>query len=545
MMGRPGDGGDIMSLGGAPHVPTRAPVSPPTSVSPPPPDPDPAATSSPRDTADLREIVQQAADAGTPLRLAGAGRWLDAGRPVVAARRVDLRALAGIVEYVPGDLTMTAGAGSTLAELQEVARAQGQFIPLDPWGDDSGTLGATLATTTAGPLSAALGLPRDVVLGMSVVTGTGELIRPGGRVVKNVAGFDLVRLMVGAWGTLGVITQATVRLRALPERDQSFAVAVPAGGATGLADWLAQLRAAPLHPLAMELLDHRLARSLELDTDDRDVLLIRLAGNADAVTAQRATLGHFGDPVAAPDHCWARLRGALSGHPVTLRLSAGPSELEAVWRVASALVARAVAAAPSADDAGASPVPDSPAMGSEPPTPQGHRAFLHASVGRGVVRLALPALPEQTLAELLGRAAPPGMRRVFERLPASLWPLLAPSAVADPLSRGVRLAFDPRAILNPGILGAEQDVTAPVSTTAGASAGPATARVATTAGASAGPATARVATAGGASAGPATTRVATAGGAGTGAATTDAAVAAKPIHGSVGTTPSSQRRGGS
>ncbi len=231
MMGHQGDDGDILSLGGAPHAPVQASVTPPPSLSPPPPDRQPSAHSAPRDTADLRELIRQATESGTALRLAGAGRWLDAGRPVVAARRVDLRALSGIVEYVPGDLTMTARAGSSLTELQEAARAEG-----------AGTLGATLATGTAGPLSTAVGLPRDVVLGIHVVTGTGDLVRAGGRVVKNVAGFDLVRLMVGAWGTLGAITETTVRLRALPERDETLAIAAPEGGPTELARWLARLR---------------------------------------------------------------------------------------------------------------------------------------------------------------------------------------------------------------------------------------------------------------------------------------------------------------
>ena len=87
----------------------------------------------------------------TPLRLRGAGCWLDAGRPVSPRTVLDLSALRGIVEYVPGDLTMTARAGTPLAHLQAAARAEGQFVPLDPWGTDRGTLGATLATATAGP----------------------------------------------------------------------------------------------------------------------------------------------------------------------------------------------------------------------------------------------------------------------------------------------------------------------------------------------------------------------------------------------------------
>ncbi|MHB1223569.1 MAG: FAD-binding oxidoreductase [Gemmatimonadaceae bacterium] len=398
----------------------------------------------PTDTADLREVVRAAADAGTSLRLAGAGGWLDAGRPVRAARLVFLGGLSGIVEYVPGDLTMTARAGTPLADLQAAALAEGQFIPLDPWGGDQGTLGATLATATAGPLSGAFGLPRDVVLGMTAVTGTGELIRGGGRVVKNVAGFDLVRLMVGAWGTLGVLTEATVRLRAIPEGDETLAIpigTVATGPDEALATWLARLRVLPVHPLAAELLDRILARTLGLD-DVGAVLLVRVAGNEAAMAAQRAALATLGDPTPVPSGWWARLRTAdadrvADARGAVLRLSAPPADLAACWHAARGLVARANGAA-AASGAVAS-------------------AIAHASVTRGVVRVCLPPLADEALRAVLGDSWPAWLTRRFERLPAGLWPIVAPSAVADPLSRGVRRAFDPRGILNPGILGAESD----------------------------------------------------------------------------------------
>ncbi|HEX5580617.1 MAG TPA: FAD-binding protein, partial [Gemmatimonadaceae bacterium] len=246
----------------------------------------------PTTVADVQAAVRDAAARGRRLRIAGRGRWLDAGRPVAADERLDVRALSGVVEYVPGDLTLTALAGTPLAELRAVARAEGQWLPLDPWGGDEGTLGATLATATAGPLSAALGLPRDVVLGVAFVTGTGELVVGGGRVVKNVAGFDLVRLTVGAWGTLGVIAEATVRLRALPEADETLALAAP-NDPRALGEWLATLRRLPIVPVAQELVNGALATRLGLG--DASVLLVRLAGNAAAVAAQRTALTGHGD----------------------------------------------------------------------------------------------------------------------------------------------------------------------------------------------------------------------------------------------------------
>ncbi|HWH52295.1 MAG TPA: FAD-binding protein, partial [Gemmatimonadaceae bacterium] len=154
----------------------------------------------------IRERVLDARSRRAPLRIAGRGLWLDAGRPVHATDTLSTRELAGITQYVPGDLTITARAGTTLDEIRQATAAHGQWLALDPFGSDDGTIGATLATASAGPLSTFFGGPRDLALGVEFVTGDGVLARGGGRVVKNVAGFDLTRLMTGSWGTLAVIT---------------------------------------------------------------------------------------------------------------------------------------------------------------------------------------------------------------------------------------------------------------------------------------------------------------------------------------------------
>ncbi|HEY0971444.1 MAG TPA: FAD-binding protein [Gemmatimonadales bacterium] len=377
----------------------------------------------PASMGDVQSAVREAAAASRRLRIVGRGGWLQAGRPVQADGALDVSALSGVVEYVPGDLTLTALAGTTLAELRAVARAEGQWLPLDPWGGDDGTLGATLATATAGPSSGALGLPRDLVLGVAFVTGTGELVRGGGRVVKNVAGFDLVRLTVGAWGTLGVITEATVRLRALPEVELTLALAAP-GDPRALGEWLARLRRLALVPVALELVNGALAA--RLGVGDASTLLVRLAGNEAAVAAQRAALAGHGDVAVVRDVVWDDLRVAEPGNAAVVRLSSRPAAL-------AVCAAEAVRIASSLD---------------EP-------ALAHASVARGVVRMMLPTTSTETLASALG-APPVGMSRILERLPAALWPRLAPSAVGDRLSPLVRRAFDPHHLLNPGILGGEE-----------------------------------------------------------------------------------------
>lgn len=375
--------------------------------------------------------VRDAVAAAVPLRILGAGTWANAGRGVEHERTLSLAALAGVVDHVPGDLTMTARAGTPLRVLHAAAAAEGQMLPLDPWGGDDGTLGATLATAAAGPQSAALGLPRDVVLGVQAVTGTGDAVRGGGRVVKNVAGFDLVRLMIGAWGTLGVLTEATVRLRAIPEADATLAIAIPHDR---LGDALATVQALSVGFAAAELLDDACARLLALPDGAR--LLVRLRGNADAVRAQRAQAAALGDATDAAADAWDRLRTLEPRAASVARLSARPADLATPWTEAGRVAAAA--------------------------RERGIDAWAHASVARGVVRLVVEhdASHDAAVADAFGPQAPPRVSRIFERLPAALWPALAPPVADDALSRDLRRAFDPQAILNRGVLGASPAVPA-------------------------------------------------------------------------------------
>ena len=121
----------------------------------------------------IRDRIQDARARGTALRVAGRGTWLDAGRPVRASEMLSTRELSGIVEYVPGDLTITARAGTTLDEIRDATAAHGQWLALDPHGAPDGTIGATLATASSGPLSTFFGGPRDLALGVEFVSGTG------------------------------------------------------------------------------------------------------------------------------------------------------------------------------------------------------------------------------------------------------------------------------------------------------------------------------------------------------------------------------------
>jgi len=260
----------------------------------------------PSTTAELGTMVRDAHDRHAALRIAARGTW--PGRSDAVARdatTVDVSALSGIVEYVPGDLTLTARAGTTIAEVDAVTGAHGQWCPLLPWGGDEGSLGATFATATQGPCCASLGAPRDIAIGLEFVDGTGAVVRAGGRVVKNVAGFDLTRLLVGSWGTLGVVTEVSVRLRARPAVDESWSVALDLGDAS-TASRVDEFRRGPLAPLAIEALGDAVARDLGLGAPDR--LLVRLGGNAAFVAASRQALRSFGHADACDSGIWTRLR---------------------------------------------------------------------------------------------------------------------------------------------------------------------------------------------------------------------------------------------
>jgi len=360
-------------------------------------------------TAAVVERVRAARESRQGLRVHGAGTWLDAGRPVSATGTVSIADDRGIVEYVPGDLTMTARGGSTLSELNRAAREHGQWLALEPWGSPNATLGATLATATAGPYAAAFGLPRDIVLGMEFVTGTGDVVRSGGRVVKNVAGFDLTRLLTGSWGTLGVITEASVRLRALPPRSRTVAVAVNDARVELLAEAARRIRALPFAPFTCELVNGALADRLGLVP--RAAILMELGGNAPALEAQLDLLADIGAVEDAPGSPIAALRGADAGCVASWRLSAKPSRFAQLWKDASALPG----------------------------------ALLHGSVSRGVVRVLA------TAGTSVPAARPADAALVVERMPASEW--AAFPVTTDPLAESVRAKFDPDRILNPGILG--------------------------------------------------------------------------------------------
>ena len=331
--------------------------------------------------------------------------------------------MSGITEYMPGDLTLTARAGTTLGEIHDATRAHGQWLALDPFGSDEGTIGATIATASAGPLATRFGAPRDLALGLEFVTGHGAVVRGGGRVVKNVAGFDLTRLLTGSWGTLGVITEVTVRLHARPEADVTLAVS-PNDGQIDVGGVRSAVGRWPFVPLACEIVNDTLGRQ------------IGVGGARGALPYWRQRRG--GRRAAARDRR-ARRRCAKSNPSVWRALRAA----EPTHRDRASAVARCrrrSSATWTDAIAIAAPYPD-------------------ACVQRVARRAASSDASIPSARRLASNARPrrsPDRDRasIAERAPAKLWT----RAAARPAGRSASVAhsrdtFDPQHILNPGILG--------------------------------------------------------------------------------------------
>ena len=196
----------------------------------------PVGVVSPGTPEEVAAVLRAAAEGGLSVLLRGAGRHLHLGAPPEAVGLVvSLARLDQIVEYDAENLTITAQAGVTLEALQRAAGERGQMLPLDPPGGDGATLGGVAATNLAGTLRMRYGSPRDLAIGLRVALADGSLVKTGGKTVKNVAGYELSKLFVGSYGTLGAICEATVRLAPAPEARAVLAASLPPERARAMA----------------------------------------------------------------------------------------------------------------------------------------------------------------------------------------------------------------------------------------------------------------------------------------------------------------------
>ncbi|MFQ5828106.1 MAG: FAD-binding oxidoreductase [Candidatus Methylomirabilia bacterium] len=230
----------------------------------------------PASAEEVSELVALASEAELPVIPWGGGTKIEiGGAPTRPGLVLGLKRLNRLVEHEPADLTATVEAGITLEALQGLLAKWGQWLSLDPPFGNRATVGGVLATNASGPRRHLYGTSRDLLIGVTVVTADGSVIRGGGRVVKNVAGYDLPKLYIGSFGSLGLVVEATFKLRPLPDDDRLLVARFDRLKDCGLA--VKNLLASDLIPSAVELLDAEALRGTALAQDASESVAL-LAG---------------------------------------------------------------------------------------------------------------------------------------------------------------------------------------------------------------------------------------------------------------------------
>jgi FAD/FMN-containing dehydrogenases len=171
----------------------------------------------------MAQVLHECASAGRSIQTGGRSRKNRMGGPIQnAAATVSTSALAGVLDYEPRDLTISVGAGMPFSELTKLLAAHGQMVPLDPPYFEHATVGGVVATNSSGSRRRLYGTARDLIIGMTFATLEGKLVKSGGMVVKNVAGLDMGKLMIGSFGTLAVMTSLNFKLQPSPDMERTF-----------------------------------------------------------------------------------------------------------------------------------------------------------------------------------------------------------------------------------------------------------------------------------------------------------------------------------
>jgi glycolate oxidase FAD binding subunit len=336
-------------------------------------------------------------------------------RPAVA---IDMTRLDRVVDYPARDMTITVEAGLRIDRLAEVLRVEGQRLPIDVPQSDRATLGGALTTNTSGPRRFGYGTFRDYVIGLTAMTAEGRVFHSGGRVVKNVAGYDLCKLLVGSLGTLAVVTQLTLKLKPLPE--SSILVAASFENVTDRDAAVSDLLNSQTRPVAIETLNPAAAVQIEAHAraglpGESSLLLVGFEGSTRETEWQAAT--------------WQK---EVEGrHPKQQRVVQG-AEAERLWRALSEF-------AVGTDNEIAfqtSLLPSKVADFEAKALRLGVATLAHSGDGVVIGKLSRSdkaAASEAELCEPLGRG-----------------PVPANSAGARTLMRKLKQSFDPADLLNPG-----------------------------------------------------------------------------------------------
>ncbi len=304
----------------------------------------------PTSVADLGDVVRRAASEKQAIYPVGGQTQLGLGNPPTKPGiAVDMRGLDQVIDFPARDMTVTVQAGITIAKLQALLAPENLRLPIDVPQPERATLGGILATNVSGPRRFGYGTLRDYVIGISAVNDEGNEFKAGGRVVKNVAGYDLCKLLVGSLGTLGIISQVTLKLRPLAEES---ALVTLGCDIEKLDQLLARLHGSRTRPVCLELLNQPAARAVFEQAklacpEARWAVVVGYEGNADAVNWQ---VQQFVKEVGAGQSLGARIgaaatalwhalitTSAFEGSDVVFKVSTLPSSMVPICQLADLL----------------------------------------------------------------------------------------------------------------------------------------------------------------------------------------------------------------
>ncbi|MBP2370165.1 glycolate oxidase FAD binding subunit [Pseudonocardia parietis] len=268
-----------------------------------------------------KEVRDAVLDTSGRLAISGAGtarQW--AGRLAEVDATLDLSALSGVIAHNPGDMTVSVHAGTPVRELQDELAEHGQRLAIDAARIGRGaTVGGLVATADAGPSALVYGGMRELVIGTTAVLADGTMVRSGGHVIKNVAGYDVAKLMHGSYGTFGPLVEVVLRLHPVPGSTACVAVDGPVGTAT---EHVHRLMASPLEPIAVEWV-----------SGDPGTLLVRLEGGVETLPHRTGRLLELlgTDARESGEHAWAEHAALTSGssgnETAVVRIGCAPTRL--------------------------------------------------------------------------------------------------------------------------------------------------------------------------------------------------------------------------
>ena len=404
----------------------------------------------PRDAAEVEAAIGWALAGGKTLELVGRGTKRAIGRAAQWDATLDLSGLTGVTLYEPQELVLSAKAGTPLAEVEALVAASGQELAFEPMDYGpllghaaAGTIGGALAANLSGPRRIKAGAARDHFLGVSAVSGRGETFKSGGRVVKNVTGYDLCKLLAGSWGTLAAMTEVTIKTLPRAETEETVLVLKLDDAAAGkvmaaVMGSFADASAAAHLPAAVP------ARIAETASAHAAVTAFRLEGVAPSIAHRKKVLEALAAPFGVLDTLsetasrafWRAVRDvapfAAAGEPYPTT-SGAQREERCIWRISTAPTRGAEVGCALVEKAGAEVMYD---------------------WAGGLVWASLPISDDADAPLVRARVAAAGGHATLIRAPAALRAKVdvfqpEPAGLAA-LTARVREGFDPRGVLNPG-----------------------------------------------------------------------------------------------